>query len=190
MRIILFALISFFIIERCEAQYTLRIMVNNVAAKKQDDIYVAGSFNNWNPKDEKYKLKPFGITRRGIVLKDIPAGKYEFKFTRGSFDKVETTAKGADVKNHEINLNADVSQEFTIPGWKDDYPERPKPYTATAQVKIVDSAFLIPQLNRTRRIWAYLPKDYATSKKGTRLFTCRMAKTYLTNRLQLSVNGK
>ncbi|HLL44630.1 MAG TPA: alpha/beta hydrolase-fold protein, partial [Segetibacter sp.] len=52
-----------------------------------------------------------------------------------------------------------------IPGWKDDYPERPKPYTATAQVKLVDSAFPIPQLNRTRRIWAYMPKDYATSKK-------------------------
>lgn len=165
MRIILFALISFLVRIECEAQYTLRIMVNNVAAKKQDDIYVAGSFNNWNPKDEKYKLKPFGTTRRGIVLKELPAGKYEFKFTRGSFDKVETTAKGADVKNHEINLNEDVSQEFAIPGWKDDYPERPKPYTATAQVKVVDSAFPIPQLNRTRRIWAYVPKDYATSKK-------------------------
>jgi hypothetical protein len=168
MRIILFALISFFVIERCEAQYTLRIMVNNVAAKKQDDIYVAGSFNNWNPKDEKYKLKPFGTTRRGIVLKDIPAGKYEFKFTRGSFDKVETTAKGADVKNHEINLNEDVSQEFAIPGWKDDYPERPKPYTATAQVKVVDSAFPIPQLNRQEEFGHTCQKIMQPAKKGTR----------------------
>ncbi|MEJ7677908.1 MAG: hypothetical protein WKG06_08605 [Segetibacter sp.] len=81
---------------------------------------------------KKYKLKPLGTTRRGIVLKDMPAGKYEFKFTRGSFNKVETTAKGEDVANHEITLNEDASQEFTIPGWKDDYPERAKPYTATA----------------------------------------------------------
>lgn len=165
MKNVLFLLMCFFTFRKTEAQYVLRLMVDSVAAKKQDNIYVAGSFNNWNPKDEKYKLKPFGTTRRGMVLKDLPAGKYEFKFTRGSFDKVETTAKGEDVTNHEINLTGDVSQEFSIPGWKDDYPERQKPYTATAQVKIVDTAFLIPQLNRTRRIWAYLPKDYATSKK-------------------------
>lgn len=163
-KISLFLLTSF-IITKSEAQYTLRLLVNKVAAKVQDDIYIAGSFNNWDPKNEKYKLKPFGTTRRGIVLKDIPAGKYEFKFTRGSFDKVETTAKGEEVANHEVNLNADVSQEFSIPGWKDDYPERQKPNTATPQVKIVDTAFLIPQLGRKRRIWAYLPKDYEKSKK-------------------------
>ena len=123
MKNILFLLIIILSKIESEAQFNLRLLVKSVATKKQDDIYLAGSFNNWNPKDEKYKLKPFGTTRRGIVLKDIPAGKYEFKFTRGSFDKVETTAKGADVENHEINLSADVSQEFAIPGWKDDYPE-------------------------------------------------------------------
>lgn len=165
MKNVLLLVLSFFVLKNSKAQYTLRIMVNNVATKKLDNIYVAGSFNNWNPKDEKYKLKPFGTTRRGIVLKDMSPGRYAFKFTRGSFDKVETTAKGEDVGNHEIVLNEDAMQQFDIPGWKDDYPERQKPYTAIAQVKIIDSAFLIPQLNRTRRIWAYLPKDYATGKK-------------------------
>lgn len=165
MKIILFLLLSFLITKKPRGQYTLRLIVDEVAAKKQDAIYVAGSFNNWNPKHEKYKLKPFGTSRRAIVLKDMKAGKYEFKFTRGSFDKVETTAKGEDTANHVITLSEDASQSFTIPGWKDDYPERIKPNTATAQVKIVDSAFLIPQLSRTRRIWAYLPKDYEKSKK-------------------------
>ncbi|HEX8357701.1 MAG TPA: alpha/beta hydrolase-fold protein, partial [Segetibacter sp.] len=122
--------------------------------------------NNWNARDEKYKLKPFGTNRRAMVLKDIPAGKYEFKFTRGSFDKVETTAKGADVANHEITLSEDASLDFTIPGWKDDFPDKPKPNTATAQVRVIDTAFAIPQLNRTRRIWAYLPKSYPAGKKS------------------------
>jgi predicted alpha/beta superfamily hydrolase len=165
MKIILFLVLSFLIIKKTKGQYTLRLIVNEAATKKQDAVYVAGSFNNWNPKDEKYKLKPFGTTRRAIVLKNIRAGKYEFKFTRGSFDKVETTAKGEDIANHEITLSEDASQTFSIPGWKDDYPEKIKPNTATAQVKIVDTAFLIPQLNRKRRIWAYLPKDYEKSKK-------------------------
>jgi len=33
-------------------------------------------------------------------------------------------------------------------------------------VHIVDSAFFIPQLNRTRRVWIYLPADYSASKKN------------------------
>ncbi|MDB5246584.1 MAG: alpha-dextrin endo,6-alpha-glucosidase [Segetibacter sp.] len=162
----LFALLSFLVPKHSKSQYTLRLIVNEVATKNLDDVYVAGSFNNWNPRDEKYKLKPYGTKRRAIVLKDIPAAKYEFKFTRGSFDKVETTAKGEDVPNHEINLTTDASLDFSIPGWKDDYPDKPIPNTASPQVKLVDSAFFIPQLNRRRRIWAYLPKSYATSKKS------------------------
>lgn len=146
------------------AQYTLRLIVTEVGAKKLDDIYITGSFNNWNPGEDKYKLKPFGPSRRAIVLKDLPAGKYEFKFTRGSLDKVETTAKGEDIANRSIDLNADESVNVTIPGWKDDYPDKPRPNTATAQVHLLDTAFGIPQLNRSRRIWIYLPKSYETLK--------------------------
>ncbi len=147
------------------AQFSLRITVTDVATKKGENVYVAGSFNGWNPKDEQYKLKPFGTTRIGIVLKNIPAGKYQFKLTRGSWDKVETSAEGNDIGNREIEVDTDANMEIKVAGWKDDYPIKPKPFTATAQVKIIDTAFAIPQLNRIRRIWLYLPKSYATSKK-------------------------
>lgn len=146
------------------AQYTIRFVVTGIATKKLDDIYITGNFNNWNPDDAQYKLKPFGPTRRVIVLKNMPAGKYEYKFTRGGMDKVETTAKGEDIDNRVVEVNGDVSVEVQIPGWKDDYPDKPKPFTATAQVHLLDSVFAIPQLNRTRRIWVYLPKSYTVTK--------------------------
>jgi metallo-beta-lactamase class B len=91
---------------------------------------------------------------------------YAFKFTRGSFDKVECASDGRDIADRVLEVNADVSQEFTVAGWKDDYPQRPKPYTASPQVRIIDTAFKIPQLNRTRRIWIYLPKGYTNSSKN------------------------
>lgn len=153
------------LVQQVFSQCTLRLVINEVATKKLDDIYVAGSFNNWNPKDEKYKLKPFGTTRKGIVIKDIPAGKYEYKFTRGSWDKAQTTAKGEDMQNLEVEVTADVSKDHNIDGWKDDFPQKEKPNTATSQVRVVDNAFQIPQLGRTRRIWVYLPKGYDVSKK-------------------------
>lgn len=111
------------------AQYTLRLVVTSVASKQQDEMYVAGNFNAWNPKDDKYKLKVFGGSRRSVVINDLPAGTYAFKFTRGGFEKVETTNDGRDISDRMIEVNADVSVDLTIAGWKDDYPDKPKRYT-------------------------------------------------------------
>ncbi|MDB5232532.1 MAG: alpha-dextrin endo,6-alpha-glucosidase [Chitinophagaceae bacterium] len=147
-----------------QAQYSLRLIVNTVGAKKLDDVYVAGNFNNWNAGDANYKLKPFAGGRKAIVIKDIAAGSYEYKFTRGDWKKVETTAKGEAVKNRFIKIQNDTTVEIDIPGWSDDFPDKPKPNTATAQVHLMDSAFFIPQLNRYRRIWIYLPKSYSQLK--------------------------
>jgi predicted alpha/beta superfamily hydrolase len=147
------------------AQFTVRLIVTDVATKKNDDIYVSGNFNSWNPKDENFKLKPFGGNRKSIVIKDLAAGTYAFKFSRGATDKLETTADGRDIADRVIEVNEDLSKEFTIAGWKDDYPEVPKKYTASPQVRIIDTAFNMPQLGRKRRVWIYLPKGYATSSK-------------------------
>ena len=145
------------------SQYTVRLVVTDIATRKLDDIYVAGSFNDWKAGESAYKLKPLG-TRRDIVLNNIPAGKYQFKFTRGNWDKVETTAKGEDIENREVDVETDTSLNLSILGWKDDYPVKPRLNTATAQVHVIDTAFFMPQLNRTRRIWIYLPKSYGLSK--------------------------
>lgn len=40
-----------------------------------------------------------------------------------------------------------------------------KQSTAQPNVKIISENFEMPQLHRNRRIWVYLPPDYATSKK-------------------------
>jgi len=38
-------------------------------------------------------------------------------------------------------------------------------HTATNNVEIIDTAFFMPQLNRTRKLWLYLPDGYSTNKK-------------------------
>ncbi len=153
------------IVMTTQAQFSVRLIVNTVATKANEDIYVAGNFNNWNPKDEQYKLKPFGGNRRSVVLKNMAAGTYAFKFSRGGTDKLETTADGRDIADRVLEVNDDLSLEFNIPGWKDDYPDKPKRYSASPQVRIMDTAFSIPQLGKKRRVWVYLPKGYANSGK-------------------------
>ncbi len=161
----LFVPAAFFLCAFANAQFSVRLIITDVATRKNDDIYLSGNFNNWNPKDENYKLKVFGGTRKSIVIKDMPAGVYAFKFTRGAWEKVETTADGRDINDRVLEVKEDVSQEFTISGWKDDYPDAPKRYTASPQVHILDTSFNMPELNRKRRVWLYLPKGYATSSK-------------------------
>ena len=36
---------------------------------------------------------------------------------------------------------------------------------STVNVHVIDEAFYMPQLDRTRRIWVYLPEGYETSEK-------------------------
>ncbi len=64
-----------------------------------------------------------------------------------------------------MRINADTTINLTIEGWKDNYPNKPRPQTATAQVSILDTAFAMPQLNSKRRIWLYLPKGYNAKDK-------------------------
>jgi predicted alpha/beta superfamily hydrolase len=150
-----------------KAQFTVRVIVTTIAAKPKDDIYIAGNFNSWNPADNNSKLKPFGGGRRIIVLTNVDTGHYEFKFTRGSWDKVETDSKGEDIANRTVDVAGDTTLEITIAGWKDDAPEKPKPNTASANVHVIDTAFFMPQLNRYRRIWIYLPASYNKTKNKT-----------------------
>lgn len=147
-------------------QFTIRLVVTNIATKQNDDnVYVSGTFNNWNPNDDKYLLKPSAGGRKVVVIRNLPPGMYAFKFTRGSFDKVECMADGRDINDRQLEVNNDITQEISIAGWKDDYPERPKKYTASPQVRLMDTAFAVPQLKCNRRIWMYLPKSYAVSSK-------------------------
>jgi predicted alpha/beta superfamily hydrolase len=151
------------ITSNCYSQFSLRLVVVDVATKKNEDIYVCGTFNNWNPKDENYKLKPFAGGRKAIVIKNIEAGNYALKFTRGSFANVECEADGRDIADRVFEIAADRVENISIKGWKDEYPQKPKPYTALPQVKIIDTSFFMPQLNKKRRVWLCLPKSYATS---------------------------
>jgi len=147
-----------------QAQHTVKITLTAVPAMPATDaVYLAGNFNNWNPKDEDFRLQKNEQGQFFIEIKKVEPAGYEFKFTRGSWDQGETNEKGADLPNRKATINSDTSIQFTIAGWKDGFSQQRKISTASAQVKIIDTAFPMPQLGRTRRIWVYLPAEYSTA---------------------------
>jgi predicted alpha/beta superfamily hydrolase len=126
-------------------------------------IYMAGNFNGWNPADTAYQLKGNG-NKYTLIIDGVKKGLTEFKFTLGSWSRVETGKGGADIPNRTIDVQSDTLIRCVIAGWKEAIPVVKK-HTASEQVKIADTAFYIPQLSRSRRISIYLPQNYKKSKQ-------------------------
>lgn len=148
-----------------KAQVT-RIEIKNIPISNHVSgvIYAAGSFNNWNPKDEKFKFQKDDTGNYFIELK-LANGNYEYKITRGGWDKVECKKGGVEIANRVLKVESDITIQITVEEWADNIPAKPKRSTASKNVKIIDTAFHIPQLNRMRRVLIYLPDNYATSGK-------------------------
>jgi predicted alpha/beta superfamily hydrolase len=146
------------------AQFTLRIIITATPdSHKEEAVFAAGNFNNWNPGDSNYLFKKEN-NLLVLQIKNLAANTYQFKFTRGNWQKVETTNTGTATENKTINLSSDTVVQYKVDGWKEDFGETKK-HTASPNVNITDTAFFIPQLNTTRRIWVYLPAGYKTSNK-------------------------
>ncbi|WP_048148176.1 alpha/beta hydrolase-fold protein [Palaeococcus ferrophilus] len=129
---------------------------------ENDSIYIAGDFNRWNPGDERYRLRKRDDRRWEITL-EFPYGKkIEFKFTRGSWEKVEKGKNGEEIPNRVMVVEESGTYEFTVYQWRD-YVEEVGVGEHTITGNVTTFKMLIPQLNRTRRIWVYLPPDYNTS---------------------------
>ena len=146
------------------AQFTLRIQITATpSAHKEDGVFAAGNFNGWEPGNNNYTFLKES-NQLVLEIKNLPANTYQFKFTRGSWQKVESDNTGKDVANKSVQLTSDTTIQYAIDGWMDDYVVE-HTHTASANVKIIDTAFYIPQLNRYRRIWLYLPPNYLSSNK-------------------------
>jgi predicted alpha/beta superfamily hydrolase len=130
------------------------------------DIYAAGSFNGWNPQDTSFKFKHDKNGSYSLDLR-LETGSYEFKITRGGWDHVECGKHGESIGNRFLKIVEKTTVDLAIEEWADRFPAVSKKSTASRNVQIIDTAFLIPQLKRTRKIWVYLPENYAT---GTERF--------------------
>jgi predicted alpha/beta superfamily hydrolase len=142
----------------------LTITVSSVPSSTppEADIYIAGSFNGWDPGTAAYLLTDHQNGTYSITFTPAP-GLLEFKFTRGSWANVEGTAEGTYIPNRTYNYAGGVQNtSFSIAGWEDNPGGV---HTTEPNVEILDEDFYIPQLNRTRRVWLYLPPDYATTTK-------------------------
>jgi predicted alpha/beta superfamily hydrolase len=160
------AIICFlFIAVLSAAQHTVHFKISSLPDyHNSDSLYLAGSFNGWNPKNENFR---FQKDEKGNYFFDakLNDGAHEYKITRGSWARVETQKSGLGIANRSLKLMSDTLINLAIEDWADRYPAKEKKSTASKNVHVLDTAFFMPQLGRTRRVWIYLPPSYASSQK-------------------------
>ena len=122
-------------------------------------VYMAGTFNNWTPDDSQYTLEP---NDDGLLQITLPAqsegSQIQFKFTRGSWATVEKGPNGEEIANRVFTFGNGDTVPVIIYNWADTSSNS----TAADNVMVLDNDFYMPQLDRYRRIWIYLPPEYLT----------------------------
>lgn len=109
------------------AQVTFIIESLPRATQGTDTIFICGSFNNWVPNDPALALRK-QLNGQLAVTVDAAPGKYEYKFTRGSWTKVETNAGNRYTDNRTIIFNGSQTVFVRIDNWLDMGGARPLNY--------------------------------------------------------------
>ncbi|MBK9731417.1 MAG: T9SS type A sorting domain-containing protein [Chitinophagaceae bacterium] len=154
--------ILFFLFFGTEAQVTINITAVPVNTPVTDNIFIAGTINGWDPGAANFQLTKISATNYTITLAS-GTGTIEFKFTRGIWDKGECKSDGSFLPNRTFTYGNGETINLTVEGWDDLINGGGSTSTALPNVTVMNAAFFMPQLNRSRKIWLYLPDDYTTS---------------------------
>ena len=145
-------------------QLTINITYAYNLTPLADTLFLAGSFNSWAANSLAYRFTRTAFNVFQITI-NPPTGALQYKVTRGAWASVEADALGASISNRTYTYSGTASTvNIQINGWADIGGNGHT--TAASNVYMLDMDFPIPQLNRTRRIWVYLPPDYQTSSKN------------------------
>ncbi|PWA05959.1 alpha/beta hydrolase [Flavobacterium psychrotolerans] len=139
--------------------------LNIVLTTDEDDfrpVYISGNFNHWHTQDKKFEMEKIG---NGLYHYKFPADfsypeELLYKYTKGDWSEVEIDKYGNRTENHSCKQSSGIRKDHVDKWRKNWLPFKPN---FLPKVHLISEEFEIPQLNKTRRIWALLPHDYETS---------------------------
>ena len=140
---------------------TLELFTDN-----QDDrpIFIAGNFNGWQEQNDHYTMNKVKDGHYQFVFENIDQlpETIEYKYTRGGWQNSEADNLGSKTSNRTISKHQKVITDY-VPRWFNEG----KSFTPANLpiIEVVNEAFEIPQLDKTRRIQILLPNDYHDSTR-------------------------
>lgn len=164
MRHLYLFIFSLFCFSTLFSQVTIIVDELPEGTAKDTPIYISGDFEGWTGGNKKYKLKQ----NDGVYSITIPkkSNNLIFKFTQGTWKSAECNAKGKSIDNRIYNFNkSSDTLKVKIAGWSHLFSAE-EASTAAKNVTILTKEFVIPQLNRKRKVRLYLPPNYNSSNKS------------------------
>ena len=133
-----------------------------ILSTDEDDVrpvYISGNFNNWRTQDKEFMMEQIGATSYHYKFPhdfNYPETLL-YKFTKGDWSEVEIDSQGNRTENRSTSLHTGIQKEHVARWRKNWLPFKP---SFLPQVLLISDEFEIPQLNKTRKVWALLPHDY------------------------------
>jgi len=134
----------------------------------EDDVrpvYISGNFNDWQTQDKEFMMEKIGNNSYQYEFPNDFNYPEEllYKFTKGDWSEVEIDAHGNRTENRSTKKHSGIQNEF-VARWRKNW--LPFKQSFLPQVLLISDKFEIPQLNKTRKIWALLPHDYDKSSES------------------------
>lgn len=148
----------------CLLQAQVVFVIDSFPAKTRNDdtIFMASEVNGWNPHDLS-----MAFSRRNscfeLMLSEVK-DTFEYKLSRGNWQKVEVDSDGSDVRNR-IYIPGIDTVRISVKGWRDMFEPSRQKSTASANVRFLPSTLEMKKLNRRRTIRLYLPPNYFQRQK-------------------------
>jgi len=136
-----------------------------IVSNEDDDrpVFITGNFNQWNPRDKNFELSKTEENTYTIEIEDKKLPKLiEYKYSKGGWENVEIDRFGNITPNRKILKSAKKTVD-AVEKWRINWAPFKSEFFPIAE--IISEKFFIPQLNRTRKIWALLPHDYRETEK-------------------------
>lgn len=122
-------------------------------------VYISGNFNQWRTQDKEFMMERIGANSYHYKFPhdfDYPETLL-YKFTKGDWSEVEIDSSGSRTENRSTTMHTGIQKEH-VARWRKNW--LPFKQSFLPQVQLISDEFEIPQLNKTRKIWALLPHDY------------------------------
>ncbi|SFB53229.1 alpha/beta hydrolase [Algoriphagus aquimarinus] len=139
-----------------------KTIILNTPIDDERPVYISGNFNNWATQDRRYLMKKCAKGKYEFTFP--PSSEFEkeliYKFTKGDWSEVEIDRYGNRTPNRSWDDDKDTKVEKVAKWRKNWLPYRPSQLPI---IRLISEEFEIPQLNKTRKVWALLPHDYNSS---------------------------
>jgi hypothetical protein len=142
-------------ISEAELTFCVSVPANTPA---EDTVYIAGSFNNWDPgwNADGLPMTPLSAFEWEITMPFAPSTHIEFKFTRGNWSRVEKDSDGNEIPNRTYTTTGSEDTLICIVGqWADITTSVAGIMTSSQQCRL-DQNFPNPFASRTMILY-YVP---------------------------------